>query len=72
MHILHILLHLKESRDFPGGSVVKTLYFQHKELRVIPGQGTKILHEVWYVQGKKKKKYIYIYIYIYTHIYIRV
>ena len=31
------------SWEFPGGPVVKTLYFHHRDVGLFPGQGTKIL-----------------------------
>ena len=31
------------SWDFPGGPVVKTLCFDHRDVGLFPGQGTKIL-----------------------------
>ena len=39
----------KQSRDFPGGSVVKTMCFHCGERGSIPGWGTK-------KQSKKNKK----------------
>ena len=34
----------KKAREFPGSSVVKTLYFGSRESGSIPGQGTKVTH----------------------------
>ena len=43
----------KESRDFPGGPVVKNLPSNAGDTSLIPGQGTKIPHAVWHSQKKK-------------------
>ena len=43
----------KETRDFPGGPVVKTLLPMKRGMGSIPGQGTKIPHTA---QQKKKKQ----------------
>ena len=40
--------------DFPGGPVGKTLSFHCSGASFIPGQGTRILHVLWWVQKKKK------------------
>ena len=39
--------------DFPGGPVGKTLSFHCSGASFIPGQGTRILHVLWWVQKKK-------------------
>ena len=37
-------------RGFSGSPVVKTSHFECKSMDSIPGQGTNILHAVWYSQ----------------------
>ena len=43
-------------RDFPGSPVVKTLPSIARGKGSIPGGGTKIPHDMWHCQKKKKKK----------------
>ena len=55
--MLHIDLKLnyeKKMREFPGSSVVRTLYITAKRLGSISDQGTKISQDVQH--GKKKKR----------------
>ena len=45
-----VSVHLKISREFPGGPVVRTPHFHCRtvgDTGLIPGQGTKIPHAVW-------------------------
>ena len=44
------------NRDFLGGPVVKTPRFHCRNMGLIPGQVTKILHAVWYGQNNKYNK----------------
>ena len=44
------LYHQIICRGFSGGPVGKTSHFECKSMDSIPGQGTKILHAVWYSQ----------------------
>ena len=39
--------------DFPGGPMGKTLSFHCRGASFIPGQGTRILHVLWWGQKKK-------------------
>lgn len=46
--------------DFPGGLVAETLRFHSRGVGLIPGPGTKILHELrscasWHSQKNKKR-----------------
>ena len=46
-------------REFPGSPVVRTPRtpcFHCRGPGLIPGQGTKVPHDVWHGQKKKKKK----------------
>ena len=56
-------LYKLKKREFPGGPVVRTPYFQYWGPGLIPGQGTRILQATQHGQRKKKvigKKNIYI------------
>ena len=43
--------------EFPGSPVVSTQCFNSRGPSSIPGQGTKILKDVWHGQKKKKKNF---------------
>ena len=43
------------SRDFSGGQVVNTVS-NAGDISLIPGQGTKIPHPLWYSQKKSKQR----------------
>ena len=43
------------NRDFLGGPVVKTPRFHCRNMGLIPGQVTKILHAVWSGQNNNNK-----------------
>ena len=47
---------MEKMRDFPGGPVVKTLYFQCRGYRFHYGWGTKILHVAWLENKREMKK----------------
>ena len=47
-------------KEFPGGSVVKTLLFSAGGVGSICGWGTKIEHAMWCGQNLKKKKIFFL------------
>ena len=44
-----------KAEGFPGSPVVKTLHFSAAGMDLIPGQGTKIPHDMWHGQKNKKQ-----------------
>ena len=54
LQINYTLIIFLKMKDFPGGPVIKTLYFHCRGVGSIPDQGTMILHAEQ--DGEKEKK----------------